>query len=175
MRRCLPIVLAVALAPAAALVALVASPARADVIGPACVTDGDTLVVNGKHQRTRCVGGTRVRLFGIDAPEFRQKCRHPSGVNSLCGRNAASFLLRHVSGRAVECRGNSKDKYGRLIATCFIGGKDLNAMMVGEGWALAYRDYSDKYVTQENTARKARKGIWAMRFVPPWEWRRGAR
>ncbi len=24
------------------------------------------------------------------------------------------------------------DRYGRLIAICFVGGKDLNAMMVGE-------------------------------------------
>ncbi len=53
---------------AVALVAMLAFPAHADVSGPACVTDGDTLVVNGKRQRTRCVGGTRVRLFGIDAP-----------------------------------------------------------------------------------------------------------
>ena len=43
------------------------------------------------------------------------------------------------------------------------------------GLALAYRDYSEKYVPQENAAREARRGIWAMRFVPPWEWRRGER
>ncbi len=36
----------------AALVAMLAVPAHADVSGPACVTDGDTLVVNGKRQRT---------------------------------------------------------------------------------------------------------------------------
>ncbi len=66
-------------------------------------------------------------------------------------------------------------RYGRLIAICFIDGKDLNALMVSEGWALAYRDYSEKYVPRENAARKARKGVWAMQFVPPWEWRRGAR
>ncbi len=35
---------------AAALAALIAFPAHADVSGPACVTDGDTLVVNGKRQ-----------------------------------------------------------------------------------------------------------------------------
>ena len=69
-RRHLPIALIVALAPTAALVAMLAFPAHADVSGPACVTDGDTLVVNGKRQRMRCVGGTRVRLFGIDAPGF---------------------------------------------------------------------------------------------------------
>ena len=62
-----------------------------------------------------------------------------------------------------------------MIATCFVDGKDLNAMMVGGGWALAYRDYSNKYVPQENVAREARRGIWDMRFVPPWEWRRGER
>ena len=43
---------------AAALVAMLAFPAHAAVSGPACVTDGDTLVVNGKRQRMRCVGGT---------------------------------------------------------------------------------------------------------------------
>ena len=160
---------------AAALVALLAFPAHADVSGPACVTDGDTLVVNGKRQRTRCVGGTRVRLFGIDAPELKQRCKHANGRDFLCGRAAASFLLEHVRGSTVECRGNSEDRYGRLIAVCFVGGKDLNAMMVAEGWALAYRDYSEKYVPQENVAREARRGIWAMRFVPPWEWRRGER
>ncbi len=77
--------------------------------------------------------------------------------------------------RTVECRGNSEDRYGRLIAICFIDGKNLNALMVAEGWALAYRDYSEKYVPQENVARGASKGVWAMQFVPPWEWRRGER
>ena len=160
---------------AAALVAMLDFPAYADVSGPACVTDGDTLVVNGKRQRTRCVGGTRVRLFGIDAPELKQKCKHANGRDFLCGRAATAFLLEHVRRGTVECRGNTVDRYGRLIATCFVGGKDLNALMVAEGWALAYRGYSEKYVPQENAARGASKGIWAMRFVPPWEWRRGTR
>ena len=160
---------------ATALVALLAFPAHADVTGPACVTDGDTLVVNSKRQRTPCVGGTRVRLFGIDAPELKQKCKAPGGGDFLCGRAAAAFLLEPVRDRTVECRGNSEDRYGRLIATCFIDGENLNAMMVGEGWALAYRDYSNKYVPQENVAREARRGIWAMEFVPPWEWRHARR
>ena len=131
--------------------------------------------MNGKRERTRCVGGTRVRLFGIDAPGLKQKCKAPGGRDFLCGRAAASFLLEHVRGRTVECRGNSVDRYGCLIAICFIDGKDLNAMMVSEGWALAYRAYSKKYVPQENIAREARRCIWAMEFVPPWEWRRGER
>ncbi len=42
---------------AAVLLAMLTLPANADVSGPACVTDGDTLVVNGKRQRTRCAVG----------------------------------------------------------------------------------------------------------------------
>ncbi len=142
------------------------------VAGPACVTGGDTLVVNGKRQRNRCVGGTRVRLFGIDAPELKQTCKHANGRDFLCGRAAASFLLEHVRGGTVECRGNSVDRYGRLIAVCFVGGKDLNAMMVREGWALAYRRYSMDYVDDEKAAKVVRVGLWRGKFVPPWEWRR---
>ncbi len=103
------------------------------------MTDGDTLVVNGKRQRTRCIRGTRVRLLGIDAPELKQRGKHPSGRDFLCGRAAASFLLEHIRGGTVECRGNSEDRYGRLIAICFVGGKDLNAMMVGEGYGRSRR------------------------------------
>ncbi len=76
--------------PAAALVAMLAFPAHADVSGPACVTDGDTLVVNGKRKRTRCVGGTRVRLFGIDAPDGLVVYigKSPAGPHRLVGDQA---------------------------------------------------------------------------------------
>ncbi len=92
---------------AAALVAMLAFPAHADVSGPACVTDGDTLVVNGKRQRTRCVGGTRVRLFGIDAPELKQRCKHPSGgamgtpVGGLSQSKWSSGHVRYLKGAWV--------------------------------------------------------------------------
>jgi len=45
--------------------------------------------------------------------------------------------------------------------------------MVHTGWALAYRQYSTDYVATEDKARKAQRGMWKGKFVPPWEWRRG--
>ena len=47
--------------------------------------------------------------------------------------------------------------------------------MVAQGWALAYRQFSDDYVAQEGKAREARLGMWRGEFVAPWDWRRGDR
>jgi endonuclease YncB( thermonuclease family) len=44
---------------------LLATPALADLAGPASVIDGDTIEVHGQ----------RIRLHGIDAPESRQLSR----------------------------------------------------------------------------------------------------
>ncbi len=151
----------------AALVAMLGFPAHADVSGPACVMDGDTLVVNGKRRHTRWVGGTRVRLFGIDAPELKQRCKHPSGRDFLCGRAAAAFLLEHVRGGAVECKGDSVDKYGRLIAICFVDGKDLNALMVGEGWALASLSLLPRNGPRNGHGNSGRDGVPRGGMSPP--------
>ncbi len=43
--------------------------------------------------------------------------------------------------------------------------------MVHDGWALAYRRYSEKYDYAERGAKAAGKGMWAGRFTAPWDWR----
>ena len=49
---------------------------------------------------------------------------------------------------------------------------NINAKMVGNGWALAYRKYSKDYVSEETLAKSRREGMWRGEFEPPWEWRR---
>ena len=58
---------------------------------------------------------------------------------------------------------------------CRHAGQDVNAWMVSQGLALAYRRYSRGYVGEEASARDARLGMWRGDFVPPWDWRRGER
>jgi hypothetical protein len=51
-------------------------------------------------------------------------------------------------------------------------GEDLNAWMVAEGQALAYRQYATDYVPQEERAKETKGGIWKEEFIFPWDWRR---
>ena len=56
-----------------------------------------------------------------------------------------------------------------------MAGEDLEAWMVANGWAVAYRRYSLDYIDEEAAAQAARRGIWVGEFMKPWEWRRGKR
>ena len=136
----------------------------ADVSGRARVIDGDTIEV----------GGARVRLHGVDAPESAQTCR-AGGERWPCGRRATRALAVRVDGRTVVCEQRDRDRYGRIVAVCRQAGRDVNAWLVAEGWALAYRRYSSAYVDEESAARTARKGVWRGDLVAPWDWRRGER
>lgn len=139
--------------------------ARDQQRGVATVVDGDTLNLHG----------TRIRLHGIDAPESAQLCLDAGGQRWRCGQRAAMALADRIGRAPVRCRRTDTDRYSRMIAVCFRGEEDLNAWMVAEGWAVAYRRYSRDYVSQEDAARAARAGIWAGSFVMPWDWRRGQR
>lgn len=58
---------------------------------------------------------------------------------------------------------------------CQLNGQDLNAWLVAQGWAMAYRQFSEAYVAEEAAAEAAGLGIWRGQFVAPWDWRRGVR
>ena len=131
------------------------------ITGQASVVDGDTIEIHG----------TRIRLFGIDAPEGGQTCT-VQGKATPCGRRAAFALAGKIGRQVVECRPKDEDRYGRVVAVCSVGGEDVNAWMVAQGWALAYRYYSHDYVGQERSASKAKLGLWQGEFERPWDWRR---
>lgn len=129
--------------------------------GIASVVDGDTIELHGE----------RIRLNGIDAPESRQFCEDAVGESYRCGQKAAFALADHIREKSIRCEGDKRDRYGRLIATCYLGGEDLDGWMVSQGWALAFRRYSLQYVPEEEEAMAAKRGIWQGAFMAPWEWR----
>jgi endonuclease YncB( thermonuclease family) len=148
----------------AALLVAASSAAAADLVGSPRIVDGDTLEV----------AGTKIRLYGIDAPELHQECRRSGGTVTLlyhCGRDAKAALGRIIGAGTVTCRGKDRDRYGRIVATCSAAGRDIGREMVREGWAVAYTRYSRAYVPDESAAKVAHAGLWSGEFEMPAEWR----
>lgn len=140
-----------------------AVPAAAETqTGQATVIDADTVEIHGM----------RIRLAGIDAPESRQVYTDAAGADYRCGKVAAFALADRIGRAAVTCEGKQHDRYKRLVATCSAAGVDLNAWLVEQGLAVAYRKYSKAYVPQEDAARAAKRGLWKGRFLWPWDWRK---
>lgn len=132
------------------------------IAGGARIVDGDTVKI----------GTVRVRLSGIDAPEHRQFCRKPNGEKWPCGQAATDALQAKIGGHPITCSPRDTDRYGRTVAVCYLDGVDLNAWMVENGWAVAYRQFSGDYVGAEEKASAAHVGIWSGSFQNPADWRR---
>lgn len=135
----------------------VASPASAaDLVGRASM-DGDTIELHG----------TRIRLYGIDAPESAQLCRDSQGKEYRCGQTSANALADlSTASRSPVIRG--PDQYGGTVAVCAVSGVDLGDWLVRRGLAVDYAHYSKgKYRAAQDEASKAHIGVWSGDFIEP--------
>lgn len=140
------------------------TPRAPTLSGVARVIDGDTMTI----------GGTTIRLHGIDAPESAQSCTRKTGTWA-CGAAATAALADLVRSKTTTCQSRGLDAYGRTLAVCFIGTTDINARMVRDGYARAYYRYSWVYVLEETAARMVSVGIWQGVSHAPWEYRASRR
>ena len=83
----------------AVLLFFLAGPSWADITGKPRVIDGDTIIIRK----------TRIRLSGIDAPEYKQKCNFGDRVWS-CGKVAKDILIQTIGTKRVTCKGEEKDR-----------------------------------------------------------------
>ncbi len=142
--------------------ALLSNPVLADITGRPRIIDGDTIQIS--HQR--------IRLFGIDAPEGKQRCT-ANGKPWRCGRQSTFALAEFIGKAWVRCNEQDRDRYQRIVAVCYLGNKNINAWMVRNGWAVDYRRYSKgAYRAEQLHAERNRLGIWRGEFELPWKWRR---
>jgi micrococcal nuclease len=93
--------------------------------GPAYAIDGDTLVIQA----------TRVRLWGIDAPELYE----PGGDS------AHSWLSNLTHGFTVTCHDTGTRSHGRWVARCYTNKVDIAESLVHNGQALDCARYSFGY------------------------------
>jgi endonuclease YncB( thermonuclease family) len=132
------------------------------VTGQASVIDGDTLEIHG----------TRIRLWGIDAPESSQRCRNDESLQYRCGAKAANELDTFIARRPVDCSPVSLDQYGRTVAYV-----RLMASTLRTGWYATDWRWIGLHTQRANTiGRRARpehagRGMWAGSYVEPWLFR----
>ena len=129
------------------------------------VTDGDTIHV------ALASGPIIVRLHSIDTPERAQPW----------GRQATAALERRLKkGTQVTLQPITQDKYDRLVAVVYLDDENVNAWMVQQGHAWAYRQYLDdaQYCAWEQQARASGLGVWSLpptKRIAPWEFRQAER
>ena len=144
-----------------------------EIIGIPKIVDGDTVHIN-KY---------KIRLEGIDAPEIRQKCKKEKlKISSIigftfykdynCGEVSREKLKKKVDRSKIKCILSSKDRYERYLAKCFKEKINLNRWMVRNGYAIAYRRYSKKYIPDEEFAKENKLGLWQGKFLDPEKWRK---
>ena len=142
---------------------LLAAEYNGKVVG---VSDGDTLtllVADGASFKQ-----IKVRLGEIDTPESKQ----PYGERA---KQTLSDLAYNKQARVVV---QDTDKYGRTVGRVYVGATDVNAEMIRQGAAWAYRQYlkDQSLLRLEAEAKAAKRGLWALpeaQRMPPWEWRHG--
>lgn len=125
------------------------------------VIDGDTIEVR------RLGKIVRVRLWGIDTPEWQQGF-------SL---EAREFTRRRLAGRQVELRVKTWDAYGRLVAVVMVDGNPLNEELLREGLAWVHIYYCKEPICRqwrqlEKEAKRDRRGLWRESHpIAPWQWK----
>ena len=125
------------------------------------IIDGDTIILNGE----------KIRFSGIDTPELKQTCMKEDQKIS-CGMSAKMLLIKKIGNKMPECIREGKDAYKRTLAECFVNGDSLSGFLVRSGYAFAYRKYSNKFIKDEEFAKKNKLGMWSMEFQYPWNFRK---
>jgi endonuclease YncB( thermonuclease family) len=116
------------------------------------ISDGDTLallVPDGASYRQ-----VKVRLGEIDTPESRQPY----------GERAKQTLSDLAFGKQARVVVQDTDRYGRTVGRVYVGGTDVNAEMIRQGAAWAYRQYlkDQSLLRLEAEAKAAKRGLWGL-------------
>ena len=132
--------------------------------GKVSVIDGDSIIVSENE----------VRLFGLDAPEYRQTCFDASENEYECGKTSRDFLVKLTNKKEAKCIYFEKDIYNRYLAKCFIGEVSINDEILKNGMAVIYdfSQASEEEIRLEDAAKSQKLGIWQGAFQLPKDYRK---
>lgn len=133
------------------------------------VIDGDSLKGTiGKNRRVE------VRLWGIDAPEWKQNYSQQS----------RRYLNKTILKKTVRIKTKGHDKYGRMLGILYLkdaNGSSINGQLVELGYAWVYKRYCNTNICKtwqqaQQDAKENRRGLWQGNDpMPPWIYKRNKR
>ncbi|MEI2806759.1 MAG: thermonuclease family protein [Albidovulum sp.] len=97
----------------------------------------------------------KVRLGEIDTPESN---------GQPYGERAKQTLSDLAFGKPARVVVQDTDRYGRTVGRVYVGGTDVNAEMIRQGAAWAYRQYlkDQSLLRLEAEAKAAKRGLWGL-------------
>ena len=111
------------------------------------VSDGDSFMIKSYGKKIR------VRMYGIDAPELKQRY----------GKEAKKYLEDLILGKKVELKVLYEDRYKRKIARVYCDDREINLEMLRSGnvWFYEYHAKNEKeYRKVYEEAKKEKRGLW---------------
>ena len=111
------------------------------------VSDGDTILIQSGSQKIR------VRMYGIGAPELKQKY----------GEESKKYLEKRIMDKNVDIKVINQDQYGRKVGKVFYKNKDINLEMLetGNAWFYEYHAKHEKdYRKAFKNAKEQKLGLW---------------
>ena len=127
--------------------------------GRPLILDADTVILSGE----------RIRLKGIDAPETTQRCLNAKQQSYPCGQVSTHALIDQIGVSPLRCIEDTRDRYKRVLATCYLGDLDVNGWLVQYWYAPAYRKYSTRYVPKEEETKAVKRGVWSGTYSTQWK------
>ncbi|MEP4198322.1 MAG: thermonuclease family protein, partial [Aliishimia sp.] len=100
-----------------------------------------------------------------------QSCASQFGGTWPCGAASSKRLSDLIDGKEISCDAHDRDPYGRIVASCAAEGLDIGAILVGEGLAWAFIEYSHDYAALETEARSKETGVWQAPTQTAWDYR----
>ncbi len=127
------------------------------------IIDGDSILVTSRGE------DIKVRLWGIDTPEYRQPY----------SKAAAKVTRKLLQYGTVDLLVKDLDDYGRVVALVTMkDGQSVNELLVKNGFAWVHIYYCkepvcEKWKALEKEAKENRLGLWQeAEPVAPWVWKR---
>ncbi len=121
------------------------------------VIDGDTIEISINNKTSK------IRFFGIDAPELKQNF----------GKQSKVALEKILKDKEVYIFSKNKDNYGRIVAIVKLKDVDINQFLVSQGYAWADTYYTNAYIKEQEKAQKNKLGLWKDdNPIEPYKWRK---